>query len=58
VHLAESQNDWEAAIMECIAEEKTPALLQGRFEFAKANTWGKRAEVIEKQIQQLLRTDT
>jgi glycosyltransferase involved in cell wall biosynthesis len=58
VHLAESQNDWEAAIMECIAEEKTPELLQRRFEFAKANTWYKRAEVVEKQIQQLLQPDT
>jgi glycosyltransferase involved in cell wall biosynthesis len=54
VHLAESRDEWEAAIMECLAEEKTLALLQGRFEFAKANTWEKRAEVIEKQIIDLI----
>jgi glycosyltransferase involved in cell wall biosynthesis len=54
VHLAETQEEWEVAIMECLAEEKTPELLQGRFEFAKAKTWDKRAEVIEGEINRLL----
>ena len=53
VRLAETTDEWEAALLESLAEEKTPELLQSRFDFAKKNTWEKRAEVVEREIQKL-----
>ncbi len=38
VRLAETRDEWEAAILESLAEEKTEGLLEKRFEFAKKNT--------------------
>jgi glycosyltransferase involved in cell wall biosynthesis len=54
VRLAETRDEWEAALLESLAEEKTPELLQSRFDFAKNNTWEKRAEVVEREIQKLM----
>jgi len=55
VRLAETRDEWEAALLESLAEEKTPELLQSRFDFAKKNSWEKRAEVVEREIQKLMR---
>ena len=54
VRLAETRDEWEAALLESLAEEKTPELLQTRFEFAKENTWERRAEVVEREIVKLI----
>jgi len=53
VRLAETTQEWETAIEKSLLEEKTDALLERRFEFARNNTWGKRAKTIEKEINQL-----
>lgn len=55
VRLAETRDEWEAAILESLAEEKTEALLDKRFEFAKANTWAKRGKVVGREIEKLLK---
>jgi glycosyltransferase involved in cell wall biosynthesis len=57
VRLAETRNEWEEAISESLAEERTEALLEKRFEFAKKNTWEKRAQVLEREIKKLLQAD-
>jgi GT2 family glycosyltransferase/glycosyltransferase involved in cell wall biosynthesis len=47
VRLASSEEEWEEAIQESLAEDLAPELLKARYEFAKANTWQKRAEDIQ-----------
>lgn len=49
VRLASSEAEWEEAIQESLAEDLTPELLKARYEFAKANTWQKRAEDIQSE---------
>lgn len=58
VRLAETRDEWEAAILDSLAEEKTPELLQKRFEFAKANTWEQLAEVVERELKKLFQGGT
>jgi GT2 family glycosyltransferase/glycosyltransferase involved in cell wall biosynthesis len=53
IKLAETTQEWEAAIEECLAEEKTPELLQTRIEFAKANTWNQRVEILKGELLSL-----
>jgi GT2 family glycosyltransferase/glycosyltransferase involved in cell wall biosynthesis len=51
--LAESKQEWEAAIQNCLSEEKTPALLKKRYSFAKANTWMEKGRIIRSEILSL-----
>jgi len=53
VALADTLQEWETAIQASLTEEKTPELLTKRFDFAKANTWEKRVQKIEKALNQL-----
>ena len=53
VRLAESIEEWEAAILDSLAEEKAEDLLEKRFSFAKENTWENRVEVLGQKIQAL-----
>jgi glycosyltransferase involved in cell wall biosynthesis len=54
VRLAGTWEEWERSILDSLAEEKTEALLEKRFEFAKANTWQKRGEVVEREIKKII----
>lgn len=47
VRLAETKEDWEIAIKNSLSENNSTELLKKRYEFARANTWEKRAEKIE-----------
>ena len=58
VRLAETRDEWEAAILESLSEEKRDSLLEKRFVFARANTWDKRGEMVEREIQKLLQAAT
>jgi len=53
VRLCETPQAWEKALKASLAEEKTPELLEKRFAFARANTWERRADIIEGEINQL-----
>jgi hypothetical protein len=51
--LAETRAEWESAIIEALLEIKTEELLMRRFNFAKANTWRNRAEILKSRITDL-----
>jgi GT2 family glycosyltransferase/glycosyltransferase involved in cell wall biosynthesis len=53
VKLAETQKEWEKAIQESLLEEKTPELLEYRYDFARKNTWQERAEAIDLALTNL-----
>ena len=53
VKLAETQEEWGKAIQESLLEEKTPELLDYRYNFARNNTWQARAEIIDRAFTNL-----
>jgi glycosyltransferase involved in cell wall biosynthesis len=53
IWLAETRAEWESAIIEALLEIKTEELLMRRFNFAKANTWRNRAEILKSRITDL-----
>ena len=50
LYLAETKQEWEAAIQKSLEEEKAPALLNKRYSFAKANTWMEKGRIIRSEI--------
>jgi GT2 family glycosyltransferase len=50
IELAETKEEWETAIIKCLAEEKSQELMQYRYSYAKQNTWKIRAK---KYLQEL-----
>lgn len=53
VRLVTTVDEWEKALQESLAEEKTPDLLEKRFSFARENTWEKRAKTIQSEFLKL-----
>jgi GT2 family glycosyltransferase/glycosyltransferase involved in cell wall biosynthesis len=50
IHLAGTPGEWEHAINECLLEKKTDELLTLRYEFARSNTWNRRAESLDPKL--------
>ena len=53
LHLAESKQDWENLINQCLSEIKTIAVMNQRFDFAKDNTWEQRGLKLRAEIMKL-----
>jgi len=49
IRLAETKQEWENAIIDALSEDKTK-LLSKRFDFARENTWDKRAQTIQDEL--------
>ncbi len=53
VTLASNFTEWDAALRQALAEDKTPALLESRYEFARRNTWPDRWQTLTAALTRL-----